>query len=340
MAVLGIDIGASKTLLALGRCEGEILAQRRWETPADADPQAALDRIAHEAKRLSREQGIDPAALRAVGVCAPGPFDPSRRALARPPNLPRWHGYPLAAALEQRLGAPVWLENDANAAALAEWRLGAGRGVDDVVFLTMSSGVGGGLILGGRLQRGAAGQAGEIGHLCVEAGGEPCACGLRGCLEAYVGGLAWGRRLRALAPATSRLREWAAGDPRGPGPEHALAAARAGDAFACAELERFVRYLARGIAALLHTVAPQRILLGTIAVAAGESLCFAPLRREVERLAWPQIAAGCEILPAALGPDLPAHAGLAVAWQGLASLRESPGAPGPGEDEGRGASEA
>jgi glucokinase len=230
-----------------------------------------------------------------------------------------WQDVPLIDWLEEDLGIPVHLENDANAAALAEWQFGAGRGYDDVLYLTMSTGIGGGLILGGRLHRGAAHAAGEVGHLRVswEPDAEICSCGKRGCLEAYAGGACWARRLRATVPADSRMATLAGGVEHVT-PEHVVRAAREGDALARSEMDRFNYYLARGISTLGFVLAPQVVVLGTIAVAAGEEICFAPVREAVREQLWDVIAEGMQIVPAELGAELPDRAGLCVAQAALA----------------------
>jgi glucokinase len=250
--------------------------------------------------------------VRAVGVSVPGPFDRDRGLLLEPPNLPGWCDIPVQQVLETSLGRPVHVENDANAAALAEWRFGAGQGASHMVYLTMSTGVGAGLILDGRLYRGRAGAAGEVGHTEVEPGGEPCACGRRGCLEAYCGGAAWTRRLQTRTPDDSRVAARAGGRGR-VRPEHVVQAAREGDAFARAELERYNRYLARGIANLVFVLAPERVVLGTIPSRAGEALCLAPVRRQVESALWPLLARGLRIEASGLGDALPDYAGICVA---------------------------
>jgi len=233
---------------------------------------------------------------------------------------------PVCELLAAALGAVVRVENDANAAALAEARWGAGRGYADFAYLTMSTGVGAGLVLGGELFAGRGGNAGEIGHLPVEWEGEPCACGLRGCLEAYCGGAAWTHRLRRIAPERGRVAELAGGRERVT-PRELVAAAREGDGFARGELARWNAYLARGLVALVFVLAPQAVVLGTIATAAGEELCFAPLREQVRAHVWPLLGRDLAILPSGLGEALPAHAGIAVALQAR-GLREGKGAPG------------
>jgi glucokinase len=309
---LGIDLGGTKTALALGDREGGLHARRRRRTEPSGDPRRDLERIAADARELIAEAGAG--SVEAVGVSAPGPLDRARGAVLRPPNLPGWDDVPVRDVLADALGLPVRLENDANAAALAEWRFGAGRGFRDVVYLTMSTGIGAGLVLDGRLHAGALGNAGEIGHMPVEWDGERCACGMSGCLEAYAGGAAWTRRLRALTPAGSRVAALAGG-PEGVTPEHVVAAAREGDAFALAEFDRYNRYLARGLAALVFVLAPQAIVLGTIPTAAGEALCLAPVRERVRRQVWPLLGDELRILPSGLGDRLPDLAGLCVAFE-------------------------
>jgi glucokinase len=315
--LLGIDIGGSKVALALSDAQGRVRARMRRATEPSGDARADLARLVADARRLLSEAGVAGSELAAVGVSAPGPIDPVRGEVVNPPNLPGWGAVPLRALLGEALGAPVRVENDANAAALAEWRYGAGRGFEDLVYLTMSTGVGAGLVLGGRLHAGLRGNAGEVGHLPVEWDGEPCACGMRGCLEAYVGGAAWARRLRRIAPETGRVARLAGGRERAT-PRHLVAAAREGDAFALGEMARWNHYLARGIVALVFVLAPQAVILGTIASAAGEELCLAPLRERVAARVWPLLGRGLAILPSGLGEALPDHAGIAVAQDLLA----------------------
>jgi glucokinase len=315
--LLGIDIGATKVALAVADDAGQIVARSRRPTGSTRRPADDVARITDAARALIAEAGTRAGALRAVGISVPGPLDARTGTVLRPPNLPSWDAVPLRAWVEEALEAPVRLENDANAAALAEWRFGAGRGVDDMLLLTMSTGVGAGLILGGRLHAGHFGTAGEVGHVPVEWGGEPCLCGLHGCLEAYTGGAAWTLRLRAITPADSRVCALAGGKD-GITPEHLVAAAREGDAFAAGEMERWNEYLARAIVNLTMLLAPQVVVLGTIARAAGERLCLGPVRKRVAQQVWSHQAPTLRIVAAELGDELPYRAGIGVAMQGLA----------------------
>jgi glucokinase len=310
---LGIDVGGSKLAFALAEEGGSgLVASRRIPWTPSGDAERDCEALVAGARALLAEASVSPQALEAIGVCAPGPLDADAGIVQSPPNLPGWRDVALTRRLAQEFGCSAALENDANAAALAEWRARRGRGVSSLVFLTLSTGVGAGLVLDGRLYRGAGGLAGELGHVPVVWDGESCACGLRGCLEAYVGGAAWTRRLRRVTPEASVVAARAGGAARVL-PEHVVAAAREGDAFARAELERWNEHLARGLVGIAFALAPDVIALGTIATAAGETLCLAPLRERLAARLWPHLAAAVHLELSALGERLPFQAALAVA---------------------------
>jgi glucokinase len=315
---LGIDIGGTKIAVALGDADGHVRARCRLASESQGSAEADVARIADAARGVLAEAGVSPRDVAALGISAPGPVDAEAGVLLDPPNLPGWGRVPLVAWLGDALGLPAVIENDANAAALAEWRFGAGRGCRDLVYLTMSTGIGGGLILGGRLHRGLGGGAGEVGHIPLEAAGEPCACGLRGCFEAYAGGAAWAARLRRIASEGSAVVELA-GSRDAVTPRHVVEAARQGDAFALGELDRFNDYVARGVAILVFTLAPERVVLGTIPTAAPEELCLAPIRARVAARVWPRFSEGLSITGSALGEDLAFLAGIGVAFEHAAA---------------------
>jgi glucokinase len=309
---LGIDLGGSKLAIAIADPDGRLIAHETRPSRISGDPETDVLAIAADAAGLVTRSGLETSDFDAVGFSVPGPIDHERGAILDPPNLPGWETVPLRARMSEILGLPVRLENDANAAALAEWRYGAGRGCSNLVYLTMSTGVGTGLILDDRLYRGHRGRASEFGHACIEWNGERCGCGRRGCLEAYLGGAAWSRRLREITPETSRVCALAGARGR-VSPEHVVAAAGEGDAFAREEMERFNHYLARAIAVLSFALAPEVVVLGTIATAAGEALCFEPVRALVAAQVWPNLCDGMRILPSGLGDELPYYAGVCVA---------------------------
>jgi glucokinase len=322
--VLGLDIGGTKTAFVLADTRGEIVARARRPTVLCGDPRTDVQDMARAGLALLDEVGAGPGDLAGAGAAVPGPIDFGAGVLQHPPNMPGWESVPVRDWLSEALGCPVALENDANAAALAEHRFGAGRGHDDVIYLTMSTGVGGGIVAGGRILRGEGGGAGEIGHTPVEWGGEACGCGMRGCLEAYVGGACLTRRLARVTPPDSEVARLAGGADLAR-PEHLVEAARGGCAFALAEMERFTDYLARGIVPLAFTLDPGVIVLGTICVAAGEALCFDPLRRKARERLWPDFAERLRVVPAELGAELPYRAAVCAA---LGSLEPEPLTPG------------
>ena len=311
--LLGIDIGGTKTQIALGRADGEILREAHLESWTSGSFERDLETIATGARGLLAAAGVDARELEAVGVSAPGPLDPVEGVIRDAPNLPGWHEVPIRARLERLLGRPVRLENDANAAALAEWRLGAGRGARAFVFLTMSTGVGAGLVLDGRLFRGARYGAGEIGHIPVVPDGRLCLCGLHGCLEAYTGGAALALRIRddVRAGAKTAIRELVAGDLARISARVWIEALRAGDAYAAGLREEYLDRLAQAIAILVLGLDTDCIALGTI-VAHNTDLFLEPLRERVAARVWPRLR-DTRIVAGELGDRLPAYAGLCTA---------------------------
>ncbi len=314
--LLGIDLGGTKTLLALADEQGTPIASKRFPTTLSDSVTKDLAKLKTETAGFLSEQAVETSQLLQIGISAPGPLDPDTGVLFSAPNLPGWRDVPLQSFFEENFSVATRLENDANAAALAEWQFGAGRGTRSMVYLTMSTGIGGGLILNGKLFRGEACSAGELGHVPVEWDGEACNCGQRGCLEAYIGGAAWQKRLRRVTPSDSQVTRLAGSSDRIQ-PEHAVQAAREGDVFALAEMDRFNRYLSRAIVGLVFSLAPERIVLGTIAVAAGEALCFEPVRKLVAERIWPSTQEHLQIIPAALGQELAQRAGVCVALDAL-----------------------
>jgi glucokinase len=212
-----------------------------------------------------------------LGVAAPGPLDPQAGVVLAAPMLHGWHDIPIARLLRDRLGLDVVLENDANAAALGEWRHGAGRGVRSMVFATVSTGIGGGIIVDGRLLHGLRGLAGEIGHMVVCDNGPSCACGSAGCWETLASGTALAAAARSAVARgeAPRLAALAAGE--AVTGRHIERAAREGDGPALNLLAAEARWLAVGLANLLHLYSPERIVLG-----GGVMACFDLLRGDIE----------------------------------------------------------
>lgn len=311
--LLGIDVGGSKTVAVVARAHGEILAESRLDDWSGGDWRADLATLTEQGRALLREADVDPKSLDAVGLSLPGPLDALRGRVIDAPNLAGWVDVPIVEQLAQEFGVPIHMENDANAAALAEWRFGAGRGTQSLIYLTMSTGLGAGLVLDGHLYHGATFQAGEIGHMPVVPEGRLCNCGLRGCLEAYVGGAALAEMIREdLAQgAQSSIAEHAGGDPARISARHWVAALREQDGYALALRERFLAHLAQGIAILVQTFDPECIALGTI-VQRNTDLFLDDLVRAVRERTWPSLH-HVRIVAGELGARLPAYAALSAA---------------------------
>jgi glucokinase len=287
--LLGIDLGGTKSAALIGTPQGEVLLRRSAPTPAREGPDAVTALLVRLAREVLAQA---PGPVAGIGVSAGAPSDARTGRVFEAPNLPGWghdEGIPLADRLSAALdGLTVALENDANATALAEHRFGAGRGAADMAFLTVGTGIGAGLILRNRLFRGATEAGGEIGHVAVEPGGRPCACGLRGCLEAYASG-----------PSLARIavERGFRGEPTG---QAVVEAARTGNEAALDALAQAAEMLGRGIATLCMVVNPEVVVLGTLAVHAGD-LLLPRVRQVVARNTWPRIHQDLRVVPAALG---------------------------------------
>ena len=257
---LAFDLGGTELRAALVDREGALRAFATTPTLASDGYEAVIGQMELLATRIRAEQpGLTVAS---IGVGAPGPLDPVAGIVIAPPTLAGWNNVPLAAILQQRFGLPTRLENDANAAALGEWRFGAGRGTQSMVFVTVSTGIGGGVIADGRILHGRRGLAAEIGHMTITAEGEPCFCGNVGCFEAVACGTALGRRASktTVAGDGSALRRLS-GDSDVTG-RHVVEAARAGDPQALALLDDEARWLGIGFTNLLHLYSPDVIVMG------------------------------------------------------------------------------
>ncbi len=307
--ILGIDIGGTKCAAVLGTSEGEVLERRAMPTEADAGWRDIVDRLLQMARDVGGGRE-----LTGVGISCGGPLDTTRGVVMSPPNLPGWDAVPIRSEFERAFpGVRVELENDANATALAEWRWGAGRGTRHMAFLTMGTGIGGGLILDGRLYRGANDLAGEVGHQTILPEGPLCGCGKRGCLEALASGPSIGRLARdsVMYGRGRRVLELAGGKVADITARQVIEAAREGDAFGLGILEEAGTYMGIGLANLIQIINPERIVLGTIAVHAGD-LILEPIRRTVAERAWARAVERCTIVPAELGDRAQDLAALAL----------------------------
>jgi glucokinase len=300
-AALAVDLGGTELRVALVAEDGRFLARDAEPTLARDGPQAVIGQIVRLLRRMeSRAEGCT---ILGVGVGAPGPLDPERGVVLRAPTLDGWSDVPLAASLGARLGQPVRLENDANVAALGEWMFGAGRGTRHMVFVTVSTGIGGGVIVDGRLLHGRHGMAAEIGHMAISERDIACPCGSTGCWETLASGTALARFANAAATeaATSLPRDGSISA------RDVVAAAVAGDPLASHLLDQEARWLGVGFANLLHLFSPERIIVG-----GGVSAGLEAMRPTIEQVMRRRVMRAYRDVPllrAALGAD----AGLAGA---------------------------
>ncbi len=296
--IVGVDIGGTKVACVLAEAGGRILA-RQWQPTRSAEGwQAVVQQLFEMTERVLG--GVSPSQVRGIGISCGGPLDSRKGIVYSPPNLPGWDAVPIKQLFEERFGLPTRLENDANATALAEHRFGAGRGTRNMVFMTWGTGIGGGLILDGRLYRGTNDLAGEIGHTTVLLDGPPCGCGKRGCLESLASGPAIARRARELAPESPESLVWKRVSPEEVTAQHVVEAAEAGDTFARFVLAEAATYMGIGIANAVQILNPERVVLGTIAVKAGD-LVLEPLRRALAVHAWGRVREVLQVVPAELG---------------------------------------
>ncbi|GHF70015.1 hypothetical protein GCM10010218_59190 [Streptomyces mashuensis] len=304
--VAALDIGGTKIAGALVDGSGRLLVRARRATPAREDAATVLDAVAGVVGELTA--AAEWARVRAVGIGSAGPVDAAAGTVS-PVNVPGWREFPLVAEAGRLTGGlPVVLVGDGVAMAAAEHWRGAARGRADALCMVVSTGVGGGLVLGGRLHTGPTGNAGHIGHISVDLDGEPCACGGRGCVERIASGPHISRR--ALEGG------WRPGPDGDTGAAAVAAAARAGDRAALAAFARAGQALAAGIAATATLVEIEVAVIGGGVAGAGEVL-LGPLRERLRDYAALSFAAGVEVVPARLGPDAGLVGAAAAAAQRL-----------------------
>jgi glucokinase len=275
-------------------------SQTKSPTLAHEGPDAVVARIVESIEKLAPSDRRD---LR-IGVGVPGPLDPVAGVVFETPNLPGWLNVPLKQLLQDRCRASVVLGNDANVAALGEWRHGAARGADDVLYLTISTGIGGGVITSGRLLLGVRGLAGELGHMLVNPDGALCGCGQRGHLEAEAAGPAIARKFRErLAAGGHSTLPAEVGDPEEISAADVGRAAKQGDALARSVIEEAAQIIGRELASLVHVFNPQVIVVGGGVSTLGP-LLFDPMEQALrDSIMHPAYLRGLKIVPAALGDD-------------------------------------
>ncbi|MHB8683382.1 MAG: ROK family protein [Dehalococcoidia bacterium] len=309
----GIDLGGTKILVLITDAQGSVLGEERVPTLATQGPDAVIARVADAVRAAAAHAHVELSRIRAAGVSAPGPINAQEGDITDPPNLPGWHNVPLARVLHEKLGVPAVLENDANCGCIGEHNFGAGRGYHNMLYVTISTGIGGGVIIDDRLYAGASGAAGEVGHMGVAMGGPMCGAGHIGCLEAFASGTAIARRAHELIaagglPRTARLAEH---DP----PLSARTvylAGQQGEAEASAIIRDAGRYLGIGLASIINAFNPQAIVLGGGLTNMGDEL-LGPAIETARTRSFAQSFMDVRIVQSELGDNAAALGAVAVA---------------------------
>lgn len=322
MDLVGVDIGGTKVSVCLGDAEGTIFAHKRVETTSLGDPDVGLPKIVEIIGHLLRDENVELNDVRAIGLAVPGPVSTKSERMLTPPNMPHWVNIPIVQYLRERLGRPVFMDNDANAGALGEWMFGGAKHVDNLVYLTMSTGMGGGIIIDGKLLQGATDTGGEVGHYILDPKGPKCPCGLRGCFEAFCGGASMAYRMQdAIEKGKKTALVKIAGSLEDVDMKTLVQGVKESDPFSLEMWEEYIDRFAQGIGILLQTLNPDAIILGTIATL-NKELVMQPLRQALPHFAWDAPLKHCRIEPSQLGKDLGKLGALALAINGLAKKSE------------------
>jgi glucokinase len=303
--IVGIDLGGTNIAAGAMPTDGtREIAMRMAPTRAEEGALAVVDRIARLVEdviaQTQSETGAERSDFLGVGIGSPGPLDRVRGVVIVTPNL-GWRDFPLRDEVSNRVNLPASLDNDANCATLGEWWCGAAKGGRNVVGLTIGTGIGGGLILDGKLYHGASDAAGEIGHTTIDSNGRRCKCGNYGCLEAYASGPAIAMRAREAMEfdGTSILTEIVEGDLSRVTAQTVFEAAKRGDQIALEVVRDTAHFLGVGLSTLINVFNPDTVVIAGGVTQAGD-LLFDPLRAEIRRRAFKPAVEACRIVPGAL----------------------------------------
>jgi glucokinase len=308
--VIGVDLGGTNTRTALVNREGTVLDKQKETTNAAGGHERVIAKLIGNINRQRENAGRLGRTVIAVGVGAPGVIHEQSGVVVKSPNFPDWNNLPLRKTLELELGIPVFIENDANAAALGEQWRGAGSGIQSMIFLTLGTGVGGGIILGGKIWHGADGMAGEVGHMTISPDGRRCGCGNTGCLEMYASsrGIVMtfgeiGSQQDAAVPLRTGITS-----------EQVYQSARSGDPIAVRVMRDMGRSLGIGIANLINIFNPEMVVIGG-GVRDAWDLFIDATRDEIRKRAFEYPAERTKIVPSVLGDDAGMVGAAAVALQ-------------------------
>ena len=317
--VLALDIGGTRFRTALVDRHQKIVKRTTGETRPEEGPTRGLDRIVRQAKALASPDEWE--RVLAVGIAIASPVHTKGGVLCAPPNLPGWDQLPLRDLIQERLNRPAFFDNDANLAAMGEHLLGAGKGVDHFIYITISTGIGGGIITNGRLLQGSQGLAGELGHLTVNRHGHLDRCGNLGCVEAHASGTSIARIAQLRMQAGERSPLLQASDNLTA--EEVFLAAAQGDALAQSVVETAAEDLGAALVSLLHLFNPQLIVIGG-GVGVNQWQSLSPhVEQYLSRHAMAQFRAGVRFTMSALGDDAGLQGAGLLAWEGVRQEKRS-----------------
>ncbi len=303
--VLAIDLGGTKILAAIVSEKCQIVAREYSLTLADEGPQSVIDRLFSAIDHILGLKNVNPSQLTGISIAAAGAIDSGRGLVAYSPNLPGWSDIPLRDMVRDRYMVDTFLVNDAGAAALGEHRLGAGKGMNNLILLTVGTGIGGGIIIDGKLYSGLSGSAGEIGHMTIDVNGPRCNCGNVGCLETLASGTAIAREAvrRISQGEKSSLTEIVTGEIENTTAKDVSLAAQGGDPLALEVISEAASYLGMGMVNLVNIFNPEMIIVGGGVAKLGD-LLLEPARQVVREKAFSISARAVRIVPAQLGDDV------------------------------------
>jgi glucokinase len=298
--IAGFDIGGTKIAVSVGTRSGRILRKKVFFSGKSIRIKESIDQIQPVLSELLKKVKITKRDLLGIGVAAPGAIDPNRERILKSPNLPAWEKVPLRRLLTRAFQIPIWLENDANAAALGEQYFGLGRGINDFIYVTVSTGIGSGIVANGFLLRGASGMAGEVGHMTIVPAGLLCPCGKKGCLEAYASGTAIANHTRQLLKQGLKSRFFKNIPLKKITGQLVGEAARAKDPVAIQARLTAADFLGIGLANLINVLNPKRIILGG-GVTENLDYIWTPMMKALKREAWPISLRACQVVKSKLG---------------------------------------
>jgi glucokinase len=311
---LGIDIGGTKCAVLAGTEEMEILEKISFPTETHKGPDYVISLLLKNASEIVEKLGEQ--GLKAIGISCGGPLDSKKGIVQSPPNLPGWYNIHIVKLFKDKFHIPVYLQNDANACALAEWKFGAGKGTENMIFLTFGTGMGGGIIINGKLYSGTNDLAGDVGHIRLADDG-PEAYGKKGSFEGFCSGTGIAITAKKVALEKFAQNQSVAfcksiNDIGGITTKDVAEAAFSGDRDAISILENAGKYLGKGLSILIDVLNPQRIVIGSVYARCRqfiEPACMKVIKQE----ALAPAADVCSIVPAALGEEIGDYASLSIA---------------------------